>query len=181
MAFGIDVSAHKSALKNNLKTVAVLAHGLDRIYPSQHASIAKEIVESGALLSDYKSKTASNRQNFPSRNRIVAGLSDATIVVESSKKGGSLITADIAHSYNRDVFAVPGKPTDKSSEGCNYLIKNHKAILLENSEDIIKNLNWDVTKVSVQKNLFTNTILQITINHLLRLSIIIIFLEWEPC
>jgi len=154
LAFGIDISAHKAALKNNLNTVAVLAHGLDRIYPSQHSSIAEDIVKNGALLTDYKGGTPPDRQNFPSRNRIVAGISDATIVIESSKKGGSLITADIANSYNRDVFAVPGKPTDKQSEGCNILIKNHKAILLEDVNDIIKNLNWDLQKTSVQQSLF---------------------------
>mgnify|MGYP006429126119 FL=1 len=154
LAFGIDIASHKAALKNNLDTVAVLAHGLDRVYPSQHAKIAKDITENGALLSDYISGTNSDRQNFPSRNRIIAGLSDATIVVESSKKGGSLITADIANSYNRDVFAVPGKPIDKQSEGCNYLIKSHQAILLDSVNDIVKNLNWDVQDKHVQRSLF---------------------------
>ena len=156
LAFGIDIMAHKAALNNNLNTVAVLAHGLDRIYPSQHSNVAKEIIKSGALITDYISGVKPDKQNFPSRNRIVAGLSEATIVVESSKKGGSLITAGISDSYNRDVFAVPGKPTDKQSEGCNFLIKNHRAILLDNVNDIVKNLNWDLQKQVVQQTLFTN-------------------------
>ena len=153
LAFGIDIASHKAAL-NNTKTVSVLAHGLDRVYPSPHAKYAKEIIENGALLTDYISETKPERQNFPSRNRIVAGLSEATIVVESSKKGGSLITADIANSYNRDVFAVPGKPTNKQSEGCNHLIKSHQAILLDIVTDIVKNLNWDVQEKSDQQNFF---------------------------
>jgi len=156
LAFGIDIAAHKAALNNCLDTVAALAHGLDRVYPSQHANVAEDIIKNGALLSDYMCGVAPDRQNFPSRNRIVAGISDATIVIESSKKGGSLITADIAHSYNRDVFAVPGKPTDKQSEGCNYLIKNHKAILLHNVNDIVKNLNWDLQEKEVQQSLFNS-------------------------
>jgi DNA processing protein len=156
LAFGIDIAAHKAALHNGLDTVAALAHGLDRVYPSQHANVAQEIMQQGALLSDYMCGVAPDRQNFPSRNRIVAGISDATIVIESSKKGGSLITADIANSYNRDVFAVPGKPIDKQSEGCNYLIKNYKAILLHNINDIVKNLNWDLQEKTVQQSLFNS-------------------------
>ncbi|MBT7620312.1 MAG: DNA-protecting protein DprA [Flavobacteriales bacterium] len=156
LAFGIDIASHKAALNNNMQTVSVLAHGLDRVYPSQHAKYTKEIIENGALLTDYISETKPERQNFPSRNRIVAGLSEATIVVESSKKGGSLITADIANSYNRDVFAVPGKPKNKQSEGCNHLIKSHQAILLDSVTDIVKNLNWDVQEKSDQQTIFTN-------------------------
>jgi len=155
LAFGIDIASHKAALNNNMQTVSVLAHGLDRVYPSQHAKYTKEIIENGALLTDYISEKKPERQNFPSRNRIVAGLSEATIVVESSKKGGSLITADIANSYNRDVFAVPGKPKSKQSEGCNHL-KSHQAILLDSVIDIVKNLNWDVQEKSDQQTIFTN-------------------------
>lgn len=155
LAFGIDIASHKAALNNNMQTVSVLAHGLDRVYPSQHAKYTKEIIENGALLTDYISEKKPERQNFPSRNRIVAGLSEATIVVESSKKGGSLITADIANSYNRDVFAVPGKPKSKQSEGCNHL-KSHQAILLDSVIDIVKNLNWDVQEKSDQQTFFTN-------------------------
>ena len=117
LAYGIDVCSHKAALKNNIPTVGVLAHGLDRLYPSQHSSIANKMLENGGLLSDYKSRTNPDRENFPKRNRIVAGLSDLTIVIESSKKGGSLITAYLANDYNRDVFALPGRLNDSQSEG----------------------------------------------------------------
>ncbi len=144
LAYGIDICAHKSALKNGLQTWGVLAHGLDRIYPNAHSKTANEMIQQGALLSDFMSGTNPDRQNFPKRNRIVAGLSDATIVIESAKKGGSLITADIANSYNREVFAVPGKPKNSKSSGCNYLIKTQRAVLLENIEDIIRELNWDL-------------------------------------
>ena len=123
LAHGIDGAAHKAALKYGLKTIAVFAHGLDRVYPAAHANLAQTITTNGCLLSDYLSVTTPLPQNFASRNRIVAGLSDATIVVESAAKGGSLITADIANSYNREVFAVPGNPSEKNAKGCNYLIK----------------------------------------------------------
>jgi len=154
LAHGIDVSAHKAALQYGLKTIAVFAHGLDKVYPSTHASIAKTITANGCLLSDYLSGTSALPQNFVSRNRIVAGLSDATIVIESAAKGGSLITADIANSYNREVFAVPGNPTDKNAKGCNYFIKSQQAILLESAADIVKGLNWDVENLVVQQSMF---------------------------
>ena len=126
LAYGVDVCAHKSALKNSLPTVAVLGHGLDSLYPSIHRSIAKEIYEHGALVTDFPSQTPVDRNNFIKRNRIIAGLSDATIVVESAEQGGSLITADIAVSYNREVFAIPGPVNHKYSKGCNLLIKSNK-------------------------------------------------------
>ena len=154
LAHGIDVSAHKAALKYGLKTIAVFAHGLDRVYPAAHANLAKTITTNGCLLSDYLSGTTPLPQNFASRNRIVAGLSDATIVIESAAKGGSLITADIANSYNREVFAVPGNPTETQAKGCNYLIKTQQAILLESAADIVKGLNWDVEKRIIQQQLF---------------------------
>ena len=154
LAYGIDITAHKAALKYGLKTITVFAHGLDRVYPSAHASIAKEIQQSGGLVTEFLSGTNSDRQNFPKRNRIVAGLSDATIVIESAVKGGSLITADIANSYNREVFAVPGSPTQMQSKGCNYLIKTQQAILLESSADIVKGLNWDVKEKTIQQSMF---------------------------
>ena len=144
LAYGIDIAANKAALKSGLKIVAVFAHGLDRLYPKTDANLAQTITSNGCLLSDYLSGTTPLPQNFASRNRIVAGLSDATIVVESAAKGGSLITADIANSYNREVFAVPGNPSEKNAKGCNYLIKSQQAILLESATDIIKGLNWDV-------------------------------------
>jgi DNA processing protein len=151
LAFGIDTIAHKAALKNNLSTVAVLAHGLDRIYPTQNKSLAKQITEQGGLLTDFISGTNPDKQNFPKRNRIVAGISDAVIVIESSKKGGSLITAELANSYNKDVFAIPGKTNDTKSEGCNYLIKNNKAALITSAEDLLENMGWNDQKKSSPK------------------------------
>ena len=154
LAHGIDGAAHKAALKYGLKTIAVFAHGLDRVYPAAHANLAQTITTNGCLLSDYLSETTPLPQNFASRNRIVAGLSEATIVVESAAKGGSLITADIANSYNREVFAVPGNPSEKNAKGCNYLIKSQQAILLESATDIIKGLNWDIKEKEMQQSMF---------------------------
>ncbi len=154
LAYGIDVAAHKAALKFGLKTIAVFAHDLDRVYPAAHSTLAKTISNNGSLLTEFIKGINSDRQNFPKRNRIVAGLSDATIVVESAAKGGSLITADIANSYNREVFAVPGSPDNSAAKGCNYLIKTQRAILLESAKDVIKGLNWDVKIKSVQQSIF---------------------------
>ena len=142
LAFGIDSIAHRSALKNDLKTVGVLAHGLDRIYPSQNKSLAKEMVGQGGLLTDFRSKTKPDKQNFPKRNRIVAGISDAIVVIESSIKGGSLITAELGNGYNKDVFAIPGRTNDSKSEGCNYLIKNNKACLITSADDLLEDMGW---------------------------------------
>jgi DNA processing protein len=142
LAFGIDTIAHKAALKNNLQTVGVLAHGLDRIYPAQNKALAKQMAGQGGLLTEFLSNTIPDKQNFPKRNRIVAGISDALIVVESGIKGGSLITAELANGYNKDVFAIPGKTTDIRSEGCNYLIKQNKASLITDASDIIDIMNW---------------------------------------
>lgn len=144
LAYGIDICAHKAALKSNLKTFAVLGHGLDKIYPSVHKKYAKEIIEKeGALITEFLSETNPDRQNFVKRNRIVAGIADATIVIESGKKGGSLITADLANSYNRDVFAVPGRTNDEHSSGCNFLIKTNRAALLESAADIEYIMGWE--------------------------------------
>ena len=151
LAYGIDVCAHKAAVKNRLATVGVLAHGLDRIYPSQHTTIAKEMFECGGLSTEFKSGTNPDRENFPKRNRIVAGLSDLTIVVESSKKGGSLITAELANNYNRDVFALPGKLSDSQSEGCNWLIKTNKAALIQSAKDIEYIMGWKAEKTDKPK------------------------------
>lgn len=159
LAHGIDSYAHKEALKNNLETLGVLAHGLDRIYPAVNRSLAQKMLENGGLITDYISETNPDRENFPKRNRIIAGLSDATIVIEAAKKGGALITADIANSYNRDVFAVPGKISDTYSEGCNYFIKINKAALIQSAKDIKYIMGWDVekpAKQNVQKRLFIN-------------------------
>ncbi len=144
LAFGIDTIAHKTALKNNLQTVAVLAHGLDRIYPSQNKSLAKHMTEQGGLLTEFISNTNPDKQNFPKRNRIVAGMCDAVIVMESGKKGGSLITAELGNGYNKDVFAIPGRTNDVKSEGCNYLIKNNKAALINSADDFLEMMNWSV-------------------------------------
>ncbi len=157
LAFGIDSIAHKTALKNNIQTVAVLAHGLDRIYPPQNKILAKQMTECGGLLTDFKSGTSPDKQNFPKRNRIAAGICDALIVIESGKKGGSLITAELGNSYNKDVFAIPGRTTDPKSEGCNYLIKNNKALLITCADDLLEIMNWKTSKKPVikkQKELF---------------------------
>lgn len=152
LALGIDSIAHKTALKNGMDTIGVLAHGLDRIYPHQNQSLAKQMTEQGGLLTDFLSGTNPDKQNFPKRNRIVAGLCDALLVVESGKKGGSLITAELANSYNKDVFAVPGKTIDVKSEGCNYLIQQNKAVLVTCAEDMMAAMGWRHTpKPTVQQ------------------------------
>jgi DNA processing protein len=152
LAFGIDTIAHKTALKNNLQTIAVLAHGLDRIYPQQNKTLAKQVIEQGGLLTEFISNTNPDKQNFPKRNRIVAGICDAVIVIESGKKGGSLITAELGNGYNKDVFAIPGRTNDAKSEGCNYLIKNNKAALINSADDLLEMMNWKQTpKPSAKK------------------------------
>lgn len=151
LAFGIDTIAHKSAVKNNLSTVGVLAHGLDKIYPAQNKNLAKQMLEQGGLLTEFLSTTNPDKQNFPKRNRVVAGMCDAVIVVESSKKGGSLITAELGNSYNKDVFAIPGRINDNKSEGCNYLIKNNKASLITCAADLLQNMGWEEYKKKPQK------------------------------
>ena len=144
LAYGIDVHAHKACLKYNVPTVGVFAHGLDTIYPSLHSSVASKMLENGGLITDFVSDTVIDRQNFLRRNRIIAGLADASIIVESAEKGGALVTADIANSYNRDVFAFPGRSNDPYSRGCNKIIKLNEAVLVENAADIEKAMNWDV-------------------------------------
>lgn len=145
LAYGIDICAHRAALRAGLPTVAVLAHGLNMIYPSQHRHTAAEIARSGGcLLTDYRSSTAIHKGNFLARNRIVAGLSDALVVVESASKGGALVTAGLASGYNRDVFALPGRITDKYSAGCNSLISNHVAGLVSSAEDFCRQMRWPV-------------------------------------
>lgn len=155
LAYGIDTCAHKSALDQGLNTIAVLAHGLDRIYPPLNKSLAERMLHQGGLLTDFPSGTNPDRENFPARNRIIAGLADATIVVEAGMKGGALITAEIANSYNRDVFSVPGNIGNYYSEGCNFLIKTNKAALLQSADDVNYIMGWgDVVKPQVvQKKL----------------------------
>lgn len=157
LAVGIDALAHKAALKNKLHTVGVLAHGLDRIYPPGNKSLAKEMTTQGGLLTDFMSGSKPDKQNFPKRNRIVAGMADATLVIETQVNGGSMITADLANDYNKDVFALPGKTTDPKSAGCNYLIQNNKAALITSGKDLLNFMNWNevpVKKMPVQKALF---------------------------
>jgi len=156
LAFGIDAFAHKAALNNGLSTVGVLAHGLDIIYPSQHKSLAKDMLQQGGLLTEFRKETKPDKHNFPRRNRIVAGMADATVVVETAIKGGSMITAELAHNYNRDVFAFPGKITDSKSAGCNYLVKHGRAVLLTDAQQLTEALGWKQKKAKPkpQKELF---------------------------
>jgi len=158
LAFGIDAMAHKAALKHGLPTVGVVGHGLDKIYPSENSSLAKEMIkEEGGILSEFFSGTKPDKHNFPLRNRIVAGISDATVVVETNIKGGSMITGNLANAYNRDVFAVPGRTTDTKSSGCNHLIKYNKAILLTDADELLELMGWkekSKTKTKKQKELF---------------------------
>lgn len=159
LAFGVDAIAHKSAIKNEVPTVGVLAHGLNQIYPAENAGLAKDMIKhSGGLLTEFGSHSKPDKHNFPTRNRIVAGMSDATIVIETGIKGGSMITAELANSYNKDVFAVPGKTTDTKSAGCNYLIKNNKAILFTDGQDVLETMGWqdknNKSAVRKQKQLF---------------------------
>ena len=143
LAYGIDINAHRQALKNGLQTVGVLAHGMNQIYPRMHQDTAQEMLTQGGLLTEYMSGTPMDRVYFLARNRIVAGTSDATIVVESAAKGGSLITAQIANDYNRDVFAFPGRKHDETSEGCNMLIKQNKAHLITSAQDLMEMTGWN--------------------------------------
>ncbi len=150
LAYGIDIHAHRAALANQLSTVGVLAHGLDRIYPHVHRKTAVDMLAEGGLLTEFLTETTPERHNFVSRNRIVAGMADATIVVESASKGGSLITAELAEDYHRDCFAVPGRINDASSLGCNQLIRDNRAALLLSAEDLVKAMGWTPADSSVQ-------------------------------
>lgn len=161
LAYGIDINAHRAALACGIPTVGVLAHGLDRIYPSVHRKTAVDMLAQGGLLTEFLTETEPDRYNFVSRNRIVAGMSDATIVVESAAKGGSLITAELAGSYHRDCFAFPGRASDASSQGCNHLIRDNKAMLIQSAEDFVQAMGWDAKASSshpgsVQRCLFPN-------------------------
>lgn len=155
LAYGVDSYAHKMCVKHNIQTVGVLAHGLDRIYPATNRRLAQDMCDNGGLMTEFISGTNPDRENFPKRNRIIAGLADATLVIESASKGGSLITAEIANSYSRDVFAIPGRIGDDKSAGCNYLIRNNKAHLVENVKQLTQLMGWDeADKKPVQKSLF---------------------------
>lgn len=164
LALGVDITAHRSALNADLQTVAALAHGLDRVYPAHHREEAKQMLKHGGLITYFTSGTNPDKGNFPDRNRIIAGISDATVVVESRLQGGSMITAELAASYNRDVFAFPGKAKDLNSTGCNLLIKSHRAALIEDARDLEYQMGWqndvkrdkrkDRAKSNVQRKLF---------------------------
>lgn len=143
LALGIDVAAHRECLKFNIPTVGVLGHGFDTMYPAQNRPVAERMLQNGGLLTEYPSGTRAVPEHFPARNRIVAGLADATIVVEASIKGGALITAEIANTYNRDVFAFPGRINDEYSEGCNFLVRNNKASLLTCMADLAYLMGWE--------------------------------------
>lgn len=151
LAYGIDITAHRSSLLYGLPTIGVLAHGLDRIYPAAHRNTASRMLENGGLLTDFPSGINPDRPNFVKRNRIVAGLSDATVVIESAEKGGSLITADIAFSYGRDVYSFPGRTHDEQSKGCNTLIRQNKAGLITSAADLVSALCWDTAPVKKQE------------------------------
>ena len=160
LAYGIDIQAHRLALRHHIPTIGVLGHGLDRIYPAVHRDAASRMLENGGLLTEYASETIPDRNNFPARNRIIAGLADVTVVVEAAKKGGALITAEIANSYNRDVCAFPGGIDQEYSAGCNYLIKTHRAHLIRHAEDLAYLMGWEksvpVNKEGIQLPLLTN-------------------------
>ena len=142
LAYGIDIQCHRAAMDNGLTSIALLGHGLDRIYPFVHRGDARKMMVNGGVVTEFMSGTQPDRENFPKRNRIVAGMCDAVVVVEAARKGGALITAEIGSSYNREVFAVPGRLNDTFSEGCNYLIKSHKASIITGVSDLEYVLNW---------------------------------------
>ena len=152
LAYGIDTIAHKESLKNNLPTIAVLGHGFNFVYPYENRQLASDMIHAGGLLTEFMHDVKPDKQNFPKRNRIVAGIADAVIVVESGDKGGSLITADIANSYNRDILAIPGRTTDLKSHGCNQLIKNNKANLITSGSDLVEFLNWTTRQAPRKSN-----------------------------
>lgn len=147
LAYGIDVCAHRAALAAGTDTIGVLAHGLDTMYPASHRSVAAEMLRHGGLLTEYMSATPGERQNFLRRNRIVAGMADCTIVVESMAHGGSLVTAGIALDYGREVMALPGNISSKTSEGCNRIIRSHKATLITSAQDVIDTMGWQSARV----------------------------------
>ncbi len=156
MAYGIDIAAHKACLKHDVPTVGVLAHGLDRIYPAVHKDTAAKMLVNGGLLTEFITGTNPDRENFPMRNRIVAGMIDGLIVVETDREGGSMITAALAYNYNRDVMALPGNIDNKNSKGCNLLIKKNKACLIESAADVLEVMNWEKAepKHKSQRELF---------------------------
>ncbi len=155
LAYGIDITAHRAALEANIPTYIVLGHGLDTIYPSLHRDVVVKALTQGGVISEYLSGVKPDRHNFIFRNRIIAGLADAVVVVESKEKGGSLITAQTASDYNRDLFAFPGRVSDTFSAGCNQLIKKQQAYLIENADDVIDKMGWEKKPTtSIQTDIF---------------------------
>ncbi len=151
LAFGIDAIAHKKSVQFNIPTIGVLAHGLNSIYPSQHKNLATEMLLNGGLLTEFTQNVKADKHHFPRRNRIVAGIADATIVIETASKGGSMITAELAYNYNRDVFAIPGKITDAKSSGCLQLIEQNKAVIFTSVEHFLFEMGWSELKKSLPK------------------------------
>lgn len=158
LAYGTDVAAHRAALANGVPTIGVVAHGLDTVYPSAHRSVAEQMCRNGgAIVTEYLSKTRPDPQNFVQRNRIIAGMADVTVIVESAEKGGSLITAEAANDYNRDVMSFPGRVGDVFSAGCNALIRKNKAQLITSAADLTDLMGWDTAKPeAVQQSMFTD-------------------------
>jgi DNA processing protein len=154
LAYGIDIAAHKASLNHNIPTIGILGHGLDTMYPATHRKTAADIIKEGSLITEFFPGVFPDKNNFVRRNRIIAGLSDAVIVVESDVKGGALITAQLANSYSREVFALPGRISDRYSSGCNWLIKTNQANLMESLADVEYQLGWDDKPKVIQKQLF---------------------------
>lgn len=152
LAYGVDITAHKAAIEQHTPTIGILGHGLDRLYPALHQATARKMLDTGGVLTEYLTESKPERQNFVKRNRIIAGLCDAIIIIESTKRGGSLITAEYANSYNRDVFAIPGSINAPFSAGCNHLIRDHKASLMTSADDLIKAMNWEVKEQTPDKS-----------------------------
>lgn len=171
LAYGIDITAHRTCIENDIPTIGVVAHGLDRIYPQQHTTTARKMINLGGIVTENPSGTIPDRENFPKRNRIIAGLCDAVIVTEAAKTGGALITADIANSYNRDVFAVPAKVIDLQSEGCNNLIKTHKAALIQSATDVLYIMDWR-EEASSKKQKQTELFQELTEDEMICLSVL---------
>jgi DNA processing protein len=155
LAFGVDAAAHRAALSAGSSTVGVVAHGIDQLYPAEHHNIAQKMLENGGLLTEFMSKTEAIPANFPKRNRVIAGLSDAVVIVESKEAGGAMITAEIAFSYDREVMAFPGKIDDICSQGCNRLIQQNKAYLIRSANDVLEYLQWqqDLSHIPAQQEL----------------------------
>ncbi|MGH1337693.1 MAG: DNA-processing protein DprA [Aureispira sp.] len=168
LAYGIDITAHRKSIDLQLPNIGVVAHGLDRIYPSQHQSTAQRMVQCGGILTEFRTQTEPLAKHFPMRNRIIAGMADAVVVVETANRGGSMITAYLANEYNKEVFAVPGRLNDPLAKGCNHLIKTHRACLIESAADMAYLLGWQESTRPLQQKLFPtlSKAEQALVNHL---------------